>query len=320
MKTKVLGIALACLSLISQPVSAAWPDDKPIELVVGFAAGGGTDVMARVVARFVEKRLGDSARIVVVNKPGSGGELAASYLQHAKPDGYTLGMINVPGYLFLPMFKKTSYQPENIRLLARIVDDPAMLVANKASGKPLTLKAVLEEAKRSPKSLTVANAGEGTTGHLAMLQLEKLADVKFTSIPFKGVGEAKIALLGGHVDYLILTTGEAVEVAQPDGKLAGIALWADKRTSNNVPTAAEQGYPLQMSSERGVGAPLALPDAIAAKLEAAFQATLADPAFLQVATADAPVIAFMSGAKWDAHLQGYRERLKPLLGLMGAAQ
>ncbi len=214
--------------MLSASVQAAWPNDKPIELIVGFAPGGGTDVMARVLARHMEKRLGEGAKILVVNKPGSGGEVAAAYVQSAKPDGYTLGMINVPGYVFLPMYRKTAYQPENIRLIARLVDDPAMLVANKDSGKPLSLSEFVQAA-------------------------------------------------------------------------------------NNAPTAAEQGFDVQISSERGIGAPRALPDDIAQKLEDAIAQTLKDPAFLDAAKADAPVLALMPGAEWEKRLQGMRQNLQPLI-------
>ncbi len=86
---------------------AAWPDDKPVEVVVGFAAGGGTDVMARKLLPFVEKRLGGSARFVVLNKPGAGGEIAFAAIARAAPDAYSMGVVNVPGYNFLPMTRKT---------------------------------------------------------------------------------------------------------------------------------------------------------------------------------------------------------------------
>src|SRR4051794_14543864 len=79
---------------------AAWPEDKPIEVVVGFAPGGGTDLMARKLLPFVQKRLGPKAQFVVVNKPGAGGEIANAYVKNAKPDGYTLAVVNVPGFLF----------------------------------------------------------------------------------------------------------------------------------------------------------------------------------------------------------------------------
>lgn len=318
---RILGaLAVASLALCSQAVMAAWPSDKPIELVVGFAPGGGTDVMARVLGRFMEKRLGDSARIVVINKPGSGGELAAAHVQNAKPDGYTLGMINVPGYTFLPMYRKTSYQPERIRLLARLVDDPAMLVANKDAGKPMTLGTFIQEAQKAPDTLSIGHSGEGTTGHLGMLELGRLAGIKFSSIPYKGMGEAKTALMGSHVDYVMMTTGEGLDVSQPGSRLVGVALWASKRAPNQVLTAAEQGYDLQISSERGIGAPRALPDDIAHKLETAIEQTLKDPAFLEAAKADAPVLAFLPGTEWERHLLELRERLKPLVGLMNASK
>lgn len=320
MKKILGGMAVACLALCSQTAMAAWPNDKPIELVVGFGPGGGTDVMARVLGRFMEKRLGDSARIVVINKPGSGGELAAAHVQNARPDGYTLGMINVPGYTFLPMYRKTAYQPERIRLLARLVDDPAMLVANKDAGKPMTLSAFIQEARKAPDTLSIGHSGEGTTGHLGMLELGRLADIKFNSIPYKGMGEAKTALMGSHVDYVMMTTGEGLEVSQPGSRLVGVALWAGKRTSSQVPTAAEQGYELQISSERGIGAPRALPDDIAHRLETAIEQTLKDPAFLEAAKADAPVLAFLPGAEWERRLLALRERLKPLVDLINASK
>ncbi|MBV7483301.1 tripartite tricarboxylate transporter substrate binding protein [Bordetella sp. BOR01] len=316
---KTLGsVMLVCAGMLSQTAMAAWPDDKPIELVVGFAPGGGTDVMARNLARFMEKRLGESARIVVVNKPGSGGEIAANYIQHAKPDGYTLGMINVPGYIFLPMYRKTSYQPDQIRLIARIVDDPAMLVANRDAGKPVTLQDFIAQSKQT--AFSVGHSGDGTTGHLGMLELGRDAGFQFTSIPFKGNGEAKASLLGQHVDYVMMTTGEALEVGQPGTPLVGVALWGAKRAANGVPTLAEQGYNLQISSERGIGGPLNLPDDIAKRVQDAVQATMKDPEFLKAGKADAPVLAFLPGAQWNQQLQELGKRMKALVDLMGSAK
>src|SRR3954447_738833 len=84
---------------------AAWPDDKPIEVVVGFAPGGGTDLLARKLGPFLKKQLGDKAQFIVINKAGAAGEIASSYIAKAKPDGYTIGFVNVPSFLYLPMVK-----------------------------------------------------------------------------------------------------------------------------------------------------------------------------------------------------------------------
>lgn len=316
MKT-LLAIAMASLGVLGAGnASAAWPDDRPIELVVGFAPGGGTDVMARNLARFMEKRLGPQARIVVVNKPGSSGEISAHYLQQSKPDGYTLGMINVPGYVFIPMYRKTSYDPAQIRPLARIVDDPAMLVANRSAGTPLSLTDFIEASKKSPSGFSVGHSGDGTTGHIGMLELGRAAGITFTSIPFKGNGEAKSALIGKHVDYVMMTTGEALEINQPGTPLAGVALWSDKRAANGVPTATEQGYKVFASSERGIAAPRGLPDDIAQKIQDAVEQTMKDPGFLEAGRADAPVLAFLPGALWEKELDTLRRRLEPMVGMM----
>jgi tripartite-type tricarboxylate transporter receptor subunit TctC len=100
---RLTAAAMAAMSLFASQAQAAWPEDKPIEVVVGFSAGGGTDLMARKLLPFVQKRLGHKAQFVVVNKPGAAGEIANAYARNAKADGYTLAVINVPGFLYVPM-------------------------------------------------------------------------------------------------------------------------------------------------------------------------------------------------------------------------
>ena len=200
-------VCAAVALTLSAPVLAAWPDDQNIELVVGFAPGGGTDLMARAMAPFMEKKLGGRARIVVVNKPGASGEISSTYVARAKPDGYTIGFINVPGFVFSPMHKSTSYQVSDLRIIARVVDDPSVLMSRK-DAKFLTLDAIVAELKKNPGSLTFANSGRGTSGHLSLLAIEQVTGVKGTDVAYKGAGEFKSALLGGHVDYAFASVGE----------------------------------------------------------------------------------------------------------------
>src|SRR5918993_5041423 len=101
--------AVAALAGLAQPTLAAWPDDRPIEIVVGFAPGGATDVMARAIAPFIQKHLGAKLQPIIVNRPGASGEIAVTQIMRAKPDGYTIGLVNLPGFFFLPMSRKTSY-------------------------------------------------------------------------------------------------------------------------------------------------------------------------------------------------------------------
>lgn len=295
-------LAAGALALAANTAFAAWPDDRPIELVVGFAPGGGTDVMARLVAQHMEKRLGDKARIIVINKPGAGGEIAVRYVAAAKPDGYTLGMINAPGFVYLPVSKGAKYKPEDIRLIARLVDDPLLFIKRRGSNAPGDLPKLVEKLKQSPESLSFGHSGDGTTGHLALMDLERSQHVKGTSVPFKGGGDIRLGVLGSHIDYGLITVSEVPELVDPKGPFEAIAITSDKRHNDTIPTAAESGIALRYSSERGMGGPATLPDAIRDKLERALQDTLKDPAFLAASGRDAAVLAFQPGPDWKASL------------------
>jgi tripartite-type tricarboxylate transporter receptor subunit TctC len=289
---------------LCQPASAAWPDDRPIEVVIGFAAGGGTDVMARKLVASVQKRLGDKARFVVVNKPGAAGEIANAYLARATPDGYTIGVINVPGFLFLPMTKKTQYNPEDMRLVARVVDDPTVL-AVRADSKISSIEGLLEALRRKPGSISFGHNGTGTNGHLALRLLADAAKVELNEIPYKGTAAQKTDLLGGHLDVAVISAGEVPELhGGGKGDLKVIAQFSSARSVAlpNVPTAKEAGVPVLMTSERGIGAPKGVADAILRQLEAAIADSVRDPEFIASSPGDAPVLAYLPGSQWQSSL------------------
>ncbi|MFA5704194.1 MAG: tripartite tricarboxylate transporter substrate binding protein [Advenella sp.] len=295
---------------------AAWPNDKPIEIVVGFAPGGGTDTMTRTLSRFLEKKLGNDARIVVVNKPGAGGELAATYVARSKPDGYTLGMVNVPGFIFMPMYRETTYQPEDLALIARLVDDPSLIIAKKGSKVPADLPSIIKHLKESPGSLSFGHAGDGTTGHIALLQLEKMKDIKAVSIPFKGAGEGKMSLMGQHIDFAIITQSEAPDIESSASDFIGIALASKNRKLKSIPTTLDENINIFTSSERGIGGPKGLPQDINEKLQIAIADVMQDPEYLQAAKNDVPVLSFMPGKEWETHLNNNRKELEPFIPLI----
>src|SRR5690606_38424940 len=107
MKKTLYGLVAASMLAISPASHAAWPGERPIQMIVAYAPGGGTDIMARLVARFAEERLPGS-RFVVVNKPGAGGAIGFEEIARSKPDGYTIGMINAPGFNFMPLYRNTN--------------------------------------------------------------------------------------------------------------------------------------------------------------------------------------------------------------------
>jgi tripartite-type tricarboxylate transporter receptor subunit TctC len=178
MHGKVVALVAAAFGIVAcGPAWAGWPDDKPIEVVIGFAPGGGTDVMARKLLPFVEQRLGGKAKFVVLNKPGAGGEIAFAAIARAAPDAYSIGVVNVPGYNFIPMTRKTQYSMDEIRLIARVVDDPSVIVVP-AESKFTTLADVLAALRSKPGSVTFGHNGAGTNGHLAIRMLASAGKVE----------------------------------------------------------------------------------------------------------------------------------------------
>lgn len=307
--------ALACAVLaFASPAHAAWPDDKPIEVVVGFAAGGGTDLMARKLLPFVQKRLGPKAQFVVVNKPGAAGEIANGYAKAAKPDGYTLAVVNVPGFLFLPMVKKSQYQAEDFTLVSRVVDDPTVLVT-RADSPVQTLPALVAALKSKPDSLAFGHNGVTTNGDLALQLLARSANVELNAIPYKGTAAQKTDVLGGHLAFGMVSAGEVPELhGNGTGQLKVVVQFGEKRSSAlpNVPTASEAGVPVVMSSERGFAAPNGVPADIVKRLDRAIGEAVRDPEFVASASADAPVLAYLSGAQWTRSLEKNRAALQEL--------
>ena len=316
MVIKPLAIAAITTTLLAAaPSWAAWPDDRPIEVVVGFAPGGGTDLMARKLLPFVQKRLSPKAQFIVVNKPGAAGELANAYAARAKPDGYTLAVVNMPSFFFVPMTKKSQYQAEDFQLIARVVDDPTVLAVRSGS-KLASLQALVEQSKREPRSVSMGHNGTGTNGELAIQLLDKAAGVELNPIAYKGTAAQKTDLLGGHLDVALVSAGELPELHDGGkGQVRGLAQFTPKRSDvlPQVPTAAEAGLQILMSSERGFAAPKGVPADILQRLERAIAEALKDPEFLS-ASSDGKVISFQPGAQWQRGMEHIRTSLQPLAG------
>lgn len=318
MQAKMLkSIALAITMATTVPAWAAWPDDKPIEVVVGFAAGGGTDLMARKLLPFVQKRLGANVQFIVQNKPGAAGEIANAYVARAKPDGYTLAIVNVPGFLYLPMTKKAQYEASDFQLISRVVDDPTILVT-KSENKVNTFQAALAALKQNPGALSFGHNGTGTNGELALQMLSTATGAKLNAVPYKGTSAQKTDVLGGHLEFGLVSVGEVPELhgnaAAAPGQMRALVQFSAKRSPAlpQVPTATELGINIVMSSERGFAAPKGVPAEIIRKLDQAIAESLKDPAFIANASSDAPVLAYLPGEQWTTSLQQNRKLLEPL--------
>jgi tripartite-type tricarboxylate transporter receptor subunit TctC len=304
-----LSLAAATIAASASLAHAEWPKDRPIQMIVAFAPGGSTDVMARAIEPFLEKELG--ADIVIENRPGASGEIAYTALSKAKPDGYTFSYINTPGYLSMQVQRKLGYDPKSIKPIARIVDDPTAIVVP-ASSNIKTLKDFVEAAKAKPGAVSYGSSGVGTDDHLAIILLGAATGATFTHIPFSGAGETRTAILGSQV------TGGGLNVSEFAGNdtsgLRMIAHFGTERSPElpDIPTAKEQGYDVEMTSERGIAAPSALPDEINQKFSAAMKRVIDNPEFQKQAKHLALPLAYLSGPDWEKQMPGRLERFQKI--------
>lgn len=300
-------VFLLAASVSAFSAHAAWPEDRAIEFLVAYAPGGSTDVMARAMEPFIEKRLG--ADLVIVNRPGAAGEIAYTMLSKAKPDGYTFAFINTPGYLSTRVQRKVSYDTSKIRPIARIVDDPTVLVV-RADSPYKTLNDFLQAAKAAPMKLSVGTSGVGTDDHLMMVQLQQLTTTQITHVPFTGASESRTALLGGHIS----AAGQNISELNSNDGFRVLAQFSAQRMPQqpDVPTAVEQGVDLLMTSERGIAAPSGIPDAIGQRMSAAIKDVLQDPEFLKKASDLSLPIAYLSGEEWSAQMPAQLESYQKL--------
>jgi len=280
-KLAKLSRALAGVVGLSLGVSAyaAYPD-KPITMIVSYAPGGGTDLTARAIAPYIEKYLGNNARIIILNKSGAGGAIGFAQLAASPADGYTIGMINTPNVLTIPIERKSDFHWQRYDLLGNLVDDPdGFSVHNDDPIK--NLKDLAAYAKAHPGDVTVGTTGAGSDDHLAMLQFERAADVKLNHIPFKGAADVRTALAGKQIKVAAINIGEAMQAIKGGTPMRNLGSMSATRSSMapDLPTFKEQGYDIELASLRGLAAPKGLPpDVRDALVKAVAQATN-DPEF-----------------------------------------
>src|SRR5690606_14653837 len=179
---------LCAVAALTGTVQAAGYPSHPINFIVSYGPGGGTDLVARMMAPFLQKYLGNDSRIVVLNRPGAGGAIGFAELARAQPDGYTIGFINTPNLLTIPIERETSFTWKSFDLIGTVIDDPgafAVLDTNPVK----TLADPTAYAKQNPGDATGGTTGTGSDDHLAMLQFARASGAKLTRVPYKGAGE-----------------------------------------------------------------------------------------------------------------------------------
>ena len=258
----MIGILLA----VSLP--AAFAQDyptKPIHIIVSYAPGGGTDVIARVLARKLNERLGQP--VIVENRPGAGGNIGTEAVAKAAADGYTLSLVpssHAVAPLFYPKLPFDIFK--DFTFITLVASGPNIVVANPAV-PVISVGELIALAKRQPGELTFASAGVGSSTHLAGEYFNSVAGIKALHVPYKGSSQAETDLISGRVSYMVDSIPSALPKVQA-GQIRALATTGKRRFAGlpNIPTVLESGLPYESISWWGVIGPANLPQAIVDKL------------------------------------------------------
>jgi tripartite-type tricarboxylate transporter receptor subunit TctC len=287
-----------------------WRPDRPITMVVAFAAGGGTDLAARTIARFMERDLGVS--VVVMNRPGAGGEIGFTELARARPDGLTIGFINTPHIVTLPIERRTRFRLEDFSLIGNIVDDPGGIWV-RADSEFRDFAALLAAARARPETIGYGTTGVGSDDHLAMLALERKSGARFLHVPFGGSAQVKQNLMSRAIPVAVMNVAEGVaEMRQ--GVLRPLAQMGASRwpVLAEVPTLRELGFDVVEGSMRGMAAPAGLPAEALARLALSVRRTAEDPEFQAAALQQNLPLRFLAPADYLRELTALRANYQAL--------
>jgi len=277
----LLALALAVPMVFAQGAaeSAEKFPNKPIKLIVPWSAGGGTDAIARALAKSGEKHLG--VPVVVENKPGGTGAVGLGETVKAAADGYTLALLPVE----LSFLKDQGIYPFDFSNFTRIMNlntDPAALTV-KADAPWNTLAEFVDYARKNPGMIKIGHSGTGMLWHLAAATLALETDTKYTYVPFNGAADAIASVLGKNIDA-VTVSGAEVSAQVRAGEMKILAIFGERRMDifPNVPTAREQGFEVVVNTFRGLGGPAGIPEDRVAILHEGFKKMMEEPEFVQI--------------------------------------
>jgi tripartite-type tricarboxylate transporter receptor subunit TctC len=284
--------ALACLAGAASFAHAAWPE-LPVKLVIGFPPGGGGDLYGRAIANALGPILGQP--VVVDNKAGAGGNIAAEFVAQAKPDGYTLLLAMSGNMGSAPAIRNDlRYKvPDDFAFISELVETPFGLMVS-GDSKLRTVKDYLAAA--APGKLTYASTGTGGASQIVMEMVKQEGKLQILHIPYKGSGPVMTDLLGGRVDSFFAPYTPLMGQIKA-GKLRLLAVSSARRIADlpDVPTLEESGIPVVMSQWYGLAAPKGTPQPVIDRLAQAVQQALKQPEVLRVYTAEGAQEAHRSG-------------------------
>jgi tripartite-type tricarboxylate transporter receptor subunit TctC len=306
-------MAAACAPAAAQ----AWPD-KPVKLVVPFAPGGATDIIARVVGQKLQEALGQP--VVIDNRPGAGTTIGNALVAKAAPDGYTLLFAPTPFVISQALYATLPYDPvKEFAPVSLLALSPFVLVVNTGVA-PATVGALVEAAKAQPGKFAFASAGNGTVPHLAGELFRMRTGAQFLHVPYKGGGPALVDLLAGQVHMMFATP---IEVAPhlATGKLRIVAATGPRRLAGypDVPTVHESGWPnFEVQAFFGVLAPAGTPRSVVDRLAAELARVMRDAEVQQKFAAQSAETRVLGPEDFGGFLAGEREKWIDVVKRSGA--
>jgi tripartite-type tricarboxylate transporter receptor subunit TctC len=313
--------ALALAVTASATIAVAQTDypTKPPQLIVGWAAGGSSDLTARKVAELIKNPLGKP--MVVVNRPGAAGVVAANEVIKATPDGYTVLLVKI-GQAVLQIVRGTAtYKTDDLEPVAALSASP-ILLAVRGDSKFKSLKDIVEASKAQPGVFRFGHSAVGGAPHLAMELLASKAGIKVKHVPFQGSSEGIAALLGGHIDAQLLDPpGEGLEFLKTK-EFRPICVFEEKRIEAlpDIPTAKELGYDSVVRVWTGLAVPKGTPPAVKDKLASAAENVAKDPAFVKFLTDASDVPMYLNPGDFKALWLREQAAFKPILESLGLVE
>jgi tripartite-type tricarboxylate transporter receptor subunit TctC len=302
------GFAVA-VWLTAVPAQAQDYPNRPIRLVVGFAPGGNTDFVARIVADKVRAQLGQT--VVIENKPGANGAIAAEIVAKSPPDGYTLFFTSVGAVAINPGFRKDlSYNSTKDFVPIGLMTRAAPVLVVRPSMGINSAAELVARAKQNPGTITIGITGVGAISHLGLELFEAAAGVKFIHIPYRGSGPALADLLGGQVNGIVIDVAVMLEHIKA-GSIKVLGSTAAQRSEQlpEIPTLIEQGFADVIADNwTGLLAPAGTPPAIVAKLNAAVTRALNEPDTRRKIEESGLIVSPTSPAEFGAILKSEIER------------
>ncbi|CAB3835716.1 hypothetical protein LMG3328_00997 [Achromobacter ruhlandii] len=309
-------LAAVALSIGAASAAAAYPD-RPVVLVNPYAAGGPADVVARSLARALEKRLGQP--VVVENKPGGGASIGTGFVARAKPDGYTLLLGTSAGHVVTPLMQKTVYDGvKGFAFCSVVAVQPIMLVVNPSRGIR-SVPELIARAKAEPGKWSYGSAGVGGATHLGAELFQQVAGVQLNHIPYAGASPAINDVVGGQTDLAMLNLSASLPFIR-QGRLLALAYASDKRSPllPDVPTLAEAGVAgADAATWYSLAAPAGTPADIVRALSDAVRAVNDDPDYRRVMQEQAIALMALSPREADAYVAKDQADMRRLLGSLG---